>query len=142
MSKRRSKPVRVVSPARRRSSSGWTWVVAVSIVGASVLAFTTMRSRPSADQALPAAEAATSNRFLPTVENTTPPAGPAPDGMVWIPGGEFSMGAQGPLDGQDIVGMQATTDSRPVHRVYVDGFWMEQTEVTTQQFAAFVKATC
>lgn len=39
------------------------------------------------------------------------------------------------------VGMQATTDSRPVHRVYVDGFWMDATEVTNAQFAAFVKAT-
>ena len=41
----------------------------------------------------------------------------------------------------DAVGMQATTDSRPVHRVYVDGFWMDATEVTNEQFAAFVKAT-
>jgi len=61
--------------------------------------------------------------------------------MVWIPGGEFSMGAQDPPDMNDAVGMQATTDSRPVHRVFVDGFWMDETEVTNQQFAAFVKAT-
>jgi formylglycine-generating enzyme required for sulfatase activity len=62
--------------------------------------------------------------------------------MVWIPGGEFSMGAAEPtgIDGND-VGMRATDDSRPVHRVYVDGFWMDKTEVTNQQFAAFVKAT-
>jgi formylglycine-generating enzyme required for sulfatase activity len=62
--------------------------------------------------------------------------------MVWIPGGEFSMGAVDPL-GRDanIVGMQATEDSRPIHRVYVDGFWMDTTEVTNRQFAAFVKAT-
>ena len=62
--------------------------------------------------------------------------------MVWIPGGEFSMGAVDPL-GQDanVVGMQATEDSRPIHRVYVDGFWMDKTEVTNQQFEAFVKAT-
>ena len=53
--------------------------------------------------------------------------------MVWIPGGEFSMGAVDPL-GQDanVVGMQATTDSRPIHRVYVDGFWMDATEVTNR----------
>jgi formylglycine-generating enzyme required for sulfatase activity len=37
--------------------------------------------------------------------------------------------------------MQATTDSRPVHRVYVDGFWMDSTEVTNGQFAKFVEAT-
>jgi formylglycine-generating enzyme required for sulfatase activity len=51
------------------------------------------------------------------------------------------MGAQDPHDMHDAVGMQATTDSRPVHRVFVDGFWMDATEVTNEQFAAFVKAT-
>jgi formylglycine-generating enzyme required for sulfatase activity len=61
--------------------------------------------------------------------------------MVWIPGGEFSMGARDPFDMKDIVGMQATTDSRPIHRVAVDGFWMDATEVTNEQFARFVKAT-
>jgi len=61
--------------------------------------------------------------------------------MVWIPGGEFSMGAQDPPDMSDTVGMQATADSRPVHRVFVDGFWMDETEVTNAEFAAFVKAT-
>ena len=61
--------------------------------------------------------------------------------MVWIPGGEFSMGAQDPPDMHDAVGMQATEDSRPIHRVYVDGFWMDATEVTNAQFASFVKAT-
>jgi formylglycine-generating enzyme required for sulfatase activity len=65
----------------------------------------------------------------------------APDGMVWIPGGEFSMGAAEPVDPQDAVAMQATRDSRPVHRVSVDGFWMDRTEVTNDQFAAFVEAT-
>ena len=51
------------------------------------------------------------------------------------------MGARDPLDGHDMVGMQATTDSRPIHRVAVEGFWMDETEVTNQQFALFVKAT-
>ena len=41
----------------------------------------------------------------------------------------------------DDVGMQPTTDARPIHRVYVDGFWMDATEVTNAQFAKFVKAT-
>jgi formylglycine-generating enzyme required for sulfatase activity len=79
---------------------------------------------------------------LPTVVNTSAAPGGAPDGMVWIPGGEFSMGAADPRGADDNdVGMHATTDSRPIHRVYVDGFWMDRTEVTNQQFAAFVKET-
>jgi formylglycine-generating enzyme required for sulfatase activity len=60
--------------------------------------------------------------------------------MVLIPGGEFSMGASDPPD-MDEVGMKATTDARPVHRVYVDGFFMDKTDVTNAQFAEFVKAT-
>ena len=41
----------------------------------------------------------------------------------------------------DKVGMQATHDSRPIHRVYVDGFWMDKTDVTNAEFARFVAAT-
>jgi formylglycine-generating enzyme required for sulfatase activity len=32
-------------------------------------------------------------------------------------------------------------DTRPIHRVYVDGFWMDKTVVTNEQFAKFVEAT-
>ena len=34
-----------------------------------------------------------------------------------------------------------TRDASPVHRVYVDGFWMDATELTNEEFARFVKAT-
>ena len=78
--------------------------------------------------------------FGPTTPNTASPPAKAPQGMAWIPGGEFSMGAQNPPD-MDEVGMKATLDSRPVHRVYVDGFFMDKTDVTNAQFSAFVKAT-
>ncbi len=78
--------------------------------------------------------------FGPTVQNAGAVPSKTPKGMVWIPGGEFSMGAQDPPD-MDEVGMKATLDSRPVHRVYVDGFFMDKTDVTNGQFAKFVKAT-
>ena len=61
--------------------------------------------------------------------------------MVWIPGGEFSMGAQDERDMHDAVGMQATSESGPVHGVFVDGLWMDAREVTNEQFAVFVKST-
>ena len=84
----------------------------------------------------------TQELFQPTAPNSFTPPGPAPDGMVWIPGGEFSMGAADPFgDERNDVGMQATYDSRPIHRVYVEGFWMDKTEVTNAQFARFVKNT-
>jgi formylglycine-generating enzyme len=67
---------------------------------------------------------------------------PAPAGMVWIPGGEFDMGAADPAGiDQTRAGMEALLDSRPVHRVRVDAFWMDATEVTNQKFAQFVSAT-
>ena len=78
--------------------------------------------------------------FDPTIPNGGPPPKQTPHGMAWIPGGEFSMGAQDP-PGMDDVGMKATLDSRPIHRVYVDGFFMDKTDVTNAEFEAFVKAT-
>jgi formylglycine-generating enzyme required for sulfatase activity len=49
--------------------------------------------------------------------------------MVWISGGEFAMGATDPPAGGE-VGMHAADDARPIHRVYVNGFWMVKTDVT------------
>jgi formylglycine-generating enzyme required for sulfatase activity len=66
--------------------------------------------------------------------------GPIPAGMVWIPGGEFSMGGVNPV-GMNDGGHEAMNDARPVHRVHVNGFLMDATEVTNKQFAEFVKAT-
>ncbi|MGI4750077.1 MAG: formylglycine-generating enzyme family protein [Janthinobacterium lividum] len=52
--------------------------------------------------------------------------------MVWVDGGTFLMGGDND---------QAAEDEFPKHKVTVDGFWMDQTEVTNAQFAQFVKAT-
>ena len=60
--------------------------------------------------------------------------------MVWIPGGEFSMGAMDPPATTE-AGMHGAADARPIHRVSVDGFWMDRTDVTNEQFAKFVRAT-
>jgi len=37
--------------------------------------------------------------------------------------------------------MRSVMDSQPVHRVYVDGFWMDETDVTNDEFEKFVDAT-
>ena len=108
----------------------------------SFLGLNSLDSLPTVLRAESQATATGGAAFGPTVPNTKQPPGTAPRGMVWIPGGEFSMGAQDPT-GADMnkVGMQATTDARPIHRVYVDGFFMDKTDVTNAQFAAFVKST-
>ena len=110
-----------------------------------VVAVTVFRSRSTpdnvaADPAPAASPAGAGDAFLPTIENPAPPPGPAPAGMVWIPGGEFSMGSDAASD--SICRLPGITrDARPIHRVYVDGFWMDTTEVTNAEFAGFVKAT-
>jgi formylglycine-generating enzyme required for sulfatase activity len=81
-----------------------------------------------------------SGAFGPTIVNPAKPSGEAPSGMVWIPGGEFSMGTEDPTKSL-CGGRDGMPDARPIHRVYVDGFWMDETELTNAQFAAFVKAT-
>jgi formylglycine-generating enzyme len=57
--------------------------------------------------------------------------GPAPTGMVWVPGGTFWMGC----------GDCGMPDALPVHLVAVDGFWMDRTPVTNAEFSRFVEAT-
>src|SRR5262245_60002879 len=55
-----------------------------------------------------------------------------PPHMVWIPGGEFTMGTDSDL---------GWADEKPAHRVRVNGFWMDETEVTNRQFRQVVEAT-
>jgi formylglycine-generating enzyme required for sulfatase activity len=55
-----------------------------------------------------------------------------PPRQIWIPGGEFRMGSDADL---------AWPDEKPAHLVRVDGFWMDETDVTNAQFRTFVEAT-
>ena len=81
------------------------------------------------------------SQFAPTTPGkNAPPARKAPQGLVWIPGGEFSMGAANNGGGSCEMPM-ASNDAEPVHRVRVDGFWMDATTVTNEQFEKFVKPT-
>ena len=51
-------------------------------------------------------------------------------GMVWIPGGTFLMGSDSHYP-----------EEAPVHRVSVDGFWIDRTPVTNADFVRFLDAT-
>jgi formylglycine-generating enzyme len=134
MAKRGRRP-KLASPPRRRNRA---WLLAIAVIAAGGWWFV---SRPGAPEA-PSVSQTTPGTFEPTRSNAGAAPVPAPQGMVWIPGGEYSMGAADPMGADDnAVGMQATTDSRPIHRVDVDGFWMDATEVTNAQFFDFVAAT-
>ena len=70
------------------------------------------------------------DRFVFSVTANWESSGTA--GMVLIKGGWFEMG--------DAFG-DGENDEKPAHRVYVDDFYMDATEVTVGQFRAFVEAT-
>lgn len=65
------------------------------------------------------------SHYLPTSN-----IGRETNGMMWIPSGTFLMGSE---DGQ--------SDEAPLRTVSVNGFWMDKTEVTNEQFQKFVEAT-
>lgn len=62
--------------------------------------------------------------------NSFPETGAEHPGMVWVPGGSFTMGAE-----------IAYFEEGPVHHEQLAGFWMDQHEVNNQQFAEFVATT-
>jgi sulfatase modifying factor 1 len=78
--------------------------------------------------------------FKETVFDKPTGIGNAPAGMKFIGGGEFSMGGVNPVGMKD-GGHEVMNDARPVHRVSVHSYYMDATEVTNKQFAAFVKVT-
>lgn len=54
--------------------------------------------------------------------------------LVYVPEGEFDMGANKEDD------PEAYVDEMPKHRVWLDGFWIDRTEVTQGQFDQCVRA--
>jgi formylglycine-generating enzyme required for sulfatase activity len=69
----------------------------------------------------------------------------APPGMVWIPGGPFTMGT----DDTDTEGRALEfgltkpwfEDEHPAHTVNLPGFYLDRNEATNADFAAYVAAT-
>src|SRR5262245_30329141 len=65
----------------------------------------------------------------PTELERRSPDAAFPD-MVWVPGGTFRMGSD-----------KHYPEERPVHKVNVDGFWMDRYPVTNDRFGRFIDAT-
>ncbi|MBN1450261.1 MAG: SUMF1/EgtB/PvdO family nonheme iron enzyme [Anaerolineales bacterium] len=77
----------------------------------------------------------TNTPLLPTSTHTPPPNPGDPwtrskDSMVmaYIPAGEFQMGSEA-----------GSSDEKPVHTVYTDAFWMDQSEVTNAMYTLCVE---
>jgi formylglycine-generating enzyme required for sulfatase activity len=141
----RSKELKV---QRSAANGNLVLLIAISVAVVVGLLWLVMRGSPhtsetngpsAARKTAPPARNAQPN-FEATIANPSSVSHPSPEGMIYVPGGEFSMGS---LDPTEMVcgGDQPMDDARPLHRVYVDGFFMDATEVTNEQFAQFVKAT-
>jgi formylglycine-generating enzyme required for sulfatase activity len=111
-----------INVSKTRRPGGWSIVCAVAVglgVGLAAVGISRgwfWRAASEAPLGLPGVNATK----LPVV---------APPGMVWIPGGTFWMGCND------------FPDAQPLHKVYVDGFWMDKSEVTNAQFRQFVDDT-
>ena len=114
MSRPRNRPV--VQPAPPTGKFQWVPVVAVGLLLATMGGVLLIGGRDEGGELGP-----------------SPPPGPAPDGMVWVCGGTFTMGTD--------EGGKLFADAAPVHRVSVSGFWMDEHEVTNAEFAKFVAGT-
>lgn len=74
------------------------------------------------------------SRKVPDLIIEQPVGVSTPEGMTWIPGGEFQQGAAS-------MDQEAMGHEKPAHRVAVDGFFMDITEVTNSAFKKFVDET-
>ena len=106
--------------AGQRASRGIDILLAVTLLGL-VVVFVWCVTLPATR-----AESATQLSQEPHQNET------APLGMVWIAGGEFTMGTDD---------VRSLPNERPAHRVQVEGFWIDDHDVTNAEFAKFVEAT-
>jgi sulfatase modifying factor 1 len=72
-----------------------------------------------------------SGGVLPCVQCQLDASTCGPPGMVEVPGGTFEMGS-------DVEGVDP--DEAPVRQVHVDTFWIDETEVTVEAYAACMNA--
>lgn len=141
----RTKMARIAKEDESAQARVWVfrWVLLGFVISAAVVSYVLIQDKPIEMSGLNVRSGSGDLipfGFLATIPNTIPKLPDAPEGMVWVPGGEFSMGCDNA--GESLCGMPGVTiDAAPIHRVYVDGFWMDSTEVTNEQFSKFVDAT-
>jgi formylglycine-generating enzyme required for sulfatase activity len=108
-----------------------------------MLVFSACAGKPPATAPTAETQPSEAATEAPTAVPTTIPPTPTPafttqvspiDGMtmVYVPAGEFLMGAPAG-EGEE--------DESPQHTVNLDAYWIDQTEVTNAMFSAFVDAT-
>ncbi|WP_256734921.1 formylglycine-generating enzyme family protein [Variovorax sp. dw_954] len=122
-------PVKAAAPPSSRRTFLAALAGAAAVGGAAYGGMAWWQAREAASNQV-AAPGNAAQRAHPTVIQGDGVHGP--NGMVWVPGGEFAMGSDSKL---------AQANERPAHPVRVHGFWMDRSHVTNAQFREFIKAT-
>jgi formylglycine-generating enzyme required for sulfatase activity len=113
--------------SRRRSMPTWAW--GVGVTGLLILVILLGVGAILGSQLLEAFSVPTDERTLSKGITWTRSVDEMV--MVYVPAGEFQMGS-------DMSDPDADEDEFPQHPVTLDSFWIDQTEVTNAQFAAFL----
>lgn len=110
---------------KRGSLSALQFILQALITGVFMITLSCQSNKPKPTSSTPAAEQKSTSVSMSMVADT------GKTKMVWIPKQTFNMGTNSP----------EFPDAQPTHPVEVDGFWMDEHEVTYGQYAAFVKAS-
>ncbi|HEY7289142.1 MAG TPA: formylglycine-generating enzyme family protein [Vicinamibacterales bacterium] len=107
-------------------------VVAACCLGAAACTNATPPAQSAQASTANAAPAPAPVATMHTVPRMPTAPGPSPNGMHWVPGGEFTMGTDSAA---------SMPNERPAHRVRVNPFWMDEHDVTNADFRKFVQET-
>ena len=130
MSRKRRQNQQPIAPETAVTPRKWVW--RLQLFTMSVAAFAAAYFVSSQLKMIPSSEAIPVSKAKSQQIQTSEAPGPSPVGMVWIPAGEFQMGS---------LGQNALPNEQPAHRVALDGFWMDDHEITNQAFEKFVEET-
>jgi formylglycine-generating enzyme required for sulfatase activity/tRNA A-37 threonylcarbamoyl transferase component Bud32 len=120
----------VPAPTSKPSSARSRWLIAAVAVAVTVTVWGVSASRPTASVAAAlAVPAALTSRAAASVP--VEPAAACPASMVMVPAGAFFMGS----DERDV-----EEHERPAHKVRLDAYCIDRTEVTTAAFASCVES--
>ena len=134
----KKRQTKLSQPPTPPASGKWFGVTVASLAIAGIAGWVVYSQRNPAGTL--AAEAAPQPAFEPTVTNRAHRLPVCRTVWCGFRAANSPMGTEDPPD-MSAGAMNSMADARPIHRVYVDGFWMDKTDVTNEQFEKFVKAT-
>lgn len=112
----------------------WHWTLSAASLGIVCFATLACSGEAATDEQATASEAAeaSAGASAGAAGSADEHEAAAPLSMVWIAGGTFAMGSERP---------EARMNEKPVIQVTVDGFWIDEHDVTNAQFRQFVADT-